>query len=354
MADIELVNIDKRYPGSTTPAVANLNLNIAKGEIISLLGPSGCGKTTTLRLIAGFESPDRGAVRFNGADMVGTPPEKRNFGMVFQDYALFPHLNTVGNIGFGLKPSADAQRRVAAMIELVGLKGFEAKMPGQLSGGQQGRVALARALVRDPVVVLLDEPFCSLDADLREKMQQEVTAIIRRAGATAVFVTHDQQEAMTISDRIAVMKDGRLEQVGTARDIYQRPETRFVATFVGKSNLLTGVMAADARSIETRFGRIPCSHTHGRTAGEKVMFCIRPCGFERNDQGAIRGTIIKSIFTGDNTDAVLRVQMAGGEHRDLMVHLHPEDTVKQGQEVRFEVIPYFVAVVADTSIEFPA
>ena len=211
MADIELVHIEKKYPGCHAPAVDDLCLNIAKGEIISLLGPSGCGKTTTLRLIAGFESPDHGAVRFNGVDMVGTPPERRNIGMVFQDYALFPHLDVEGNIGFGLRPSGKAKQRIAGMIEMVGLDGFQSKMPGQLSGGQQGRVALARALVRDPVVVLLDEPFAGLDADLREKMQQEVTAIIRRAGATAVFVTHDQREAMTVSDRIAVMKDGRLE-----------------------------------------------------------------------------------------------------------------------------------------------
>lgn len=347
MANISLRGIRKTYPGTPSPAVDGFDLDISRGEILTLLGPSGCGKTTTLRLVAGFESPDRGAVLFDGRDMVGVPPEKRNIGMVFQDYALFPHLTVEQNIGFGLKRAGGRGRKVRRMVELVGLQGHEKKRPDQVSGGQQGRAALARALARDPAVVLLDEPFSSLDADLRGKMQQEVTSIIKKAGATAVFVTHDQKEAMLVSDRIAVMRNGRLEQVGTPRDVYQRPETIFVSTFVGQSNILKGRMGEDGRSIETSFGRIPCSHTHGSPPGEEVVFCIRPCGFERDETGPIRGRVVKTAYTGDNTDAVLKVQVPDGAEKEFLVHLHPEDILKDGADASFRVLPYFVAVVAD-------
>ncbi len=347
MATIELQNIWKSYPGHEGAALADFSLRIAKGEIVALLGPSGCGKTTALRLMAGFEAPDRGAILFDGRDMAGIPPEKRHIGMVFQDYALFPHLDVSRNIGFGLKRSEATARIVARLIDFAGLQGHEHKRPDQLSGGQQGRVALARALARDPVVVLLDEPFGALDADLRGKMQQDVSAMIRKSGSTAVFVTHDHKEAMTLSDRIAVMKEGRVEQVGAPREIYQQPETRFVATFLGGSNLLAGRMAADGHSIETPFGLVPCHHTHGRAPGERVMFCIRSCGFERDSEGPLRGRIVQRVFTGENTDARLSVPLPDGSCQELSVHLHPEDDVEEGAEVRFRILPYFVAVVVD-------
>ncbi len=347
MANIEIRNITKTYPGSARPAVEDLNLNISRGEIITLLGPSGCGKTTTLRLVAGFESAERGNILFDGKDITGVAPENRNVGMVFQDYALFPHLSVRKNIGFGLGRSEGRERRIEDMLALVGLGGGGEKMPDRLSGGQQGRVALARALVREPAVVMLDEPFGSLDADLRERMQREVKSIIKKAGATAVFVTHDQIEAMRISDRIAVLNDGRLEQLGTSREIYQHPETRFVAGFVGDSNLLTGVMGSDGRSVKTDIGIVPCRHTHGRTPGDKVTICVRPCAFERHPDGAFGGRIVKTIFTGDNTSAILEVEKAGGKKAELMVHLHPEDDIEEGAQANFKILPYFVAVVKE-------
>lgn len=353
MADIKIQTLTKTYPGAAVPAVDNITLNISKGEIITFLGPSGCGKTTALRLIAGFESPDRGDVFFDGRKITGVLPEKRHVGMVFQDYALFPHLNVRENIGFGLDSSRERGRRIEEMLNLVGLEGHGDKMPDMLSGGQQGRVALARALVRRPAVVLLDEPFGSLDADLRSRMQQDVTSIVKKAGATAVFVTHDQKEAMTISDRIAVMRDGRLEQVGAAREIYQHPETRFVAGFVGDSNILTGVMGKDGRSVKTSIGDVPCRHTHGHGHGDAVTICIRPCAFERDESGPVRGRIIKTTFTGDNTDAVLEVPLRDGRDAKFKVHLHPEDSIEEGEKASFRIIPYFVAVVSDPGKKGP-
>ncbi len=348
MAEIELRNVSKVYPGAAVRAVDALDLRIAQGEILSLLGPSGCGKTTTLRLVAGFESPDRGAILFNQKNVAAVPPEKRHIGMVFQDYALFPHLNVRGNVGFGLKKRKHRRRRIEEMIELVGLSGMEGQMPHQLSGGQQSRVALARALAPEPAVILLDEPFSSLDADLRVRMQEDVTSIIKRAGATALFVTHDQREAMTISDRIAVMENGRLQQVGTPREIYQHPETEFVAGFVGRSNILRGRIGADGCSIVTAFGVLPCRHTHGRKPGEDVIFCVRPCGFERDNDGQIRGRIVKTAFIGENTDALLEATpIRGGDPVRFIVHIHPEEEVRAGEEVRFRVLPYFVAVVSE-------
>ncbi len=348
MAEIQLENISKVYPGADAPAVDALNLQIGKGEILTLLGPSGCGKTTTLRLIAGFEAPDSGAVFFDGRNVVGVPPQKRSIGMVFQDYALFPHLNVYDNVGFGLGRCKNRRRRIGSMIDLVGLAGLERQMPGRLSGGQQGRVALARALVPGPAVILLDEPFSSLDADLRVRIQREVTAIIKKAGTTALFVTHDQREAMTISDRIAVMEKGRLHQVGTPRGIYQHPETEFVATFVGRSNLLRGRIGADGRSITTEVGTVPCRHTHERKPGDEVIFCIRPCGFERDSRGPICGRIVKTAFIGENTDALLAVNSAESRKPvQFLVHIHPEEEVRVGEEVCFRVLPYFVAVVSE-------
>ncbi len=348
MAEIVLKNILKVYSGAQTPAVDTLNLQIGKGEILSLLGPSGCGKTTTLRLVAGFETPDTGAVFFDGRNVVGVPPQKRNIGMVFQDYALFPHLSVYDNVGFGLKRMKNKRRRIESLIELVGLTGLERQMPDQLSGGQQGRVALARALAPEPAVILLDEPFSSLDADLRGKMQREVTSIIKNAGTTALFVTHDQREAMTISDRIAVMKKGVLHQVGSPREIYQHPETEFAATFVGRSNLLHGRVGENATSIITEFGVVPCRHTHHRKPGDEVEFCIRPCGFELDCDGQICGKIVKTNFIGENTDALLEVKSREKTKTfQFLVHIHPEEKVNTGDDVCFRILPYFVAVVSE-------
>jgi putative spermidine/putrescine transport system ATP-binding protein len=240
-AAIKLDQVTKTFDGRVM-AVDSVTLDIAAGEFFSLLGPSGCGKTTSLRMIAGFEHPDSGRVHVGGRDITDLPVHKRDMGMVFQSYALFPHRTVAENVAFGLRmrevPKPDIERRVAAALAQVALTGFEARKPGQLSGGQQQRVALARALVVEPPVLLCDEPLGALDRKLRQQMQFELKELQKRLGVTLVFVTHDQEEALAMSDRIAVMNKGRVEQVGTPTEIYERPRTRFVADFIGEINVL--------------------------------------------------------------------------------------------------------------------
>ena len=238
--EVKLVDLVKRF--GDFMAVAGINLDIPQGEFFSLLGPSGCGKTTSLRMVAGFERPTEGQILLDGVDMAQTPPHKRNVNTVFQNYALFPHLTVEENVAFGLRyKSATKQEtkdRVAAALELVALTGFEKRRPTQLSGGQQQRVALARALILNPAVLLLDEPLGALDAKLRKRLQIELKALQEEVGITFIYVTHDQEEALTMSDRIAVMSQGRVEQVGPPKQIYEEPATAYVADFLGVSNLM--------------------------------------------------------------------------------------------------------------------
>jgi spermidine/putrescine transport system ATP-binding protein len=237
---VQLVDLVKRFGDIT--AVAGINLEMPPGEFFSLLGPSGCGKTTTLRMIAGFEKPTEGQILLDGRDMAQTPPHKRNVNTVFQNYALFPHLSVEENVGFGLRykdvDKREARARISRALELVQLSGFERRRPTQLSGGQQQRVALARALILNPEVLLLDEPLGALDAKLRKRLQIELKALQEEVGVTFVYVTHDQEEALTMSDRIAVMSQGRVEQVGPPKEIYEEPATAYVADFLGVSNLM--------------------------------------------------------------------------------------------------------------------
>ncbi len=242
-AAIKLDQVTKTFDGRVM-AVDAVTLDIAAGEFFSLLGPSGCGKTTSLRMIAGFEHPDSGRVHVGGRDITDLPVHRRDMGMVFQSYALFPHRTVAENVAFGLRmrevPKPEIERRVAAALAQVALTGFETRKPGQLSGGQQQRVALARALVVEPPVLLCDEPLGALDRKLRQQMQFELKELQKRLGVTLVFVTHDQEEALAMSDRIAVMNGGKVEQVGTPTEIYERPRTRFVADFIGEINILDG------------------------------------------------------------------------------------------------------------------
>jgi spermidine/putrescine transport system ATP-binding protein len=246
LAAIELVGVEKEFTagGHDVRAVEHVDLRIAEGEFFSLLGPSGCGKTTTLRMIAGFEEPTSGQILLHGRDMVGVPPFRRDVNMVFQQYALFPHMDVFENVAFGLRRKKvdkdEIKRRVAEALSLVELEGREKRKPRQLSGGQQQRVALARALVNRPRALLLDEPLGALDLKLRQAMQLELKRIQREVGITFVYVTHDQEEALTMSDRLVVMNTGRIEQLGSPRELYEHPATRFVANFIGTSNLLTG------------------------------------------------------------------------------------------------------------------
>src|ERR1700736_5292479 len=257
-AAVRPARLSKSFDGIKR-AVDGVELSIDAGEFFALLGPSGCGKTTTLRMIAGFETPDEGRIHVGGADVTDVPVHRRNLGMVFQSYALFPHRTVAENVAFGLRmrdvPKPDIERRVEAALALVALTGLEERKPGQLSGGQQQRVALARALVVEPPVLLCDEPLGALDRKLRQQMQFELKELQKRLGVTLVFVTHDQEEALAMSDRIAVMNRGRVEQVGAPTEIYERPRTRFVADFIGEINLLDDTERARAlRPEKIRLG----------------------------------------------------------------------------------------------------
>jgi putative spermidine/putrescine transport system ATP-binding protein len=239
---LQLAGLTKRFGALT--AVNAIDITVAQGEFVTLLGPSGCGKTTTLNMIAGFITPDRGIIRLQGRAVESLPPFRRDLGLVFQDYALFPHMTVAENVGFGLRmrrvPRAEIAERVAQALDLVQLGGLGERRPLQLSGGQRQRVALARVLVIRPAMLLLDEPLSNLDLKLREEMRVEISTLQRQLGIATVFVTHDQGEALTMSDRIAVMRDGRIEQIGTPTDIYERPASRFVAGFIGAANLING------------------------------------------------------------------------------------------------------------------
>jgi iron(III) transport system ATP-binding protein len=276
---LELTHVGKRFGADRPAAVDDLTLSLEAGRILALLGPSGCGKTTTLRLIAGFETPDSGHIAIGGRTVAragdrGVPPEERSVGVVFQDYALFPHLSVEANVAFGVArlPRAQRRERVGRMLDLVGLAALASRYPHELSGGQQQRVATARALAPAPALLLLDEPFSNLDADLRAQMRDEVQNILRATGTTAIFVTHDQEEAFTIADQVGVLNEGRLEQLGPPETIYHHPATPFVAEFVGAADFLPGLVTAEG--IVTEIGVF--ANVDGRPAGEKLRVMIRP------------------------------------------------------------------------------
>ncbi len=279
MTFLQLSGIQKHFAGVV--AVENFDLEAAKGEFVSFLGPSGCGKTTTLRMIAGFERPTAGTIQVDGNDITDAPPNKRNVGMVFQSYALFPNMNVAENIGFGLKirgrPADAIRTRVGELLELIHLEGRGGRYPYQLSGGQQQRVALARALAIEPTVLLLDEPLSALDAKIRVALRHEIRDIQRQLGITTVYVTHDQEEALELSDRIVVMSDGRVEQIGTPFEIYNFPATAFVASFVGTLNALPGSIVDAAAGRLTLGGHeVRTSSTITGASGSEVMVAIRP------------------------------------------------------------------------------
>ena len=306
---IQFTGVSKRY--GTQTALQPLDLEIHDGEFFCLLGPSGCGKSTTLSLIGGFAAPSSGEIRIRGALVNHTPPNQRKVNTVFQSYALFPHMSVSDNVAFGLKmakvPRREAETRVAEAIRMVALDAFADRYPGQLSGGQQQRVAVARALVNRPAVLLLDEPLGALDLQLRKRLQVELSQIQREIGTTFVFVTHDQGEAMTMADRIAVMNEGRLEQIGTAEEIYRRPNSRFVADFIGESNF-ADVEFVDG-AVVTMHERIPLTAPRGAASGTGVLMvrpeCVRLTPASEGDPGLI-GTVVKVSFLGSATRASVR------------------------------------------------
>ena len=302
-------------------AVDGIELHMPPGEFFTLLGPSGCGKTTTLRMIAGFEQPTSGRILLDGADVARVPPHKRNVNTVFQSYALFPHLDVAGNVAFGLKyhrlNKEERRRKVKGALDLVRLAGFEDRKPAQLSGGQQQRVALARALVLTPRVLLLDEPLGALDARLRKDLQVELKAIQSDIGVTFVFVTHDQEEALTMSDRMAVMNGGHVEQAGTPREVYEEPHTSFVADFLGVSNLLDAEASPDDGACTLRIGERSFRAAQGNTGARgAVKAMIRPerIGIEQHGAAGdnrLPGLVERAVFLGGSHEVHVRV--LGGE-----------------------------------------
>lgn len=309
-ADLVLDGLNKSF--GRTRAVADLSLSVKPGEFYSLLGPSGCGKTTTLRMVAGFERPDSGVIRLVGQDITALPPNKRRVNTVFQHYALFPHLTVEENVVYGLRQeklaSAAIKDRLEQALSTVRLQELRARYPRQLSGGQQQRVALARALVKEPAVLLLDEPLAALDLKLRKAMQHELKSLQERVGIAFVYVTHDQQEALTLSDRIAVMNEGRLLQEGTPQEIYERPRSRFVADFIGETNFLEGTLEGlvGSKTIvkETSTGAsIRCAARPDLAAGTSVTVAIRPERIfpvvDDTADSTIGGVLLSTTYLGD-------------------------------------------------------
>src|SRR5215216_179504 len=361
--EVVLVDLVKRFADVT--AVAGINLSMPPGEFFSLLGPSGCGKTTTLRLIAGFERPDDGQILLDGVDMAETPPHKRNVNTVFQNYALFPHLSVIDNVEFGLRYKSvtkqETRKRALEALALVRLEGFEKRRPSQLSGGQQQRVALARALVLEPEVLLLDEPLGALDAKLRKQLQIELKSLQEEVGITFIYVTHDQEEALTMSDRLAVMSNGRVEQIGSPSDVYEEPTTAYVADFLGVSNLMDATCEgpdAGGRG-KVRLGEFELVAGHGDTdAHGDVKIVIRP----ERVQLAETGT------TGENrVPGMVERVVYVGSIMQVIVHLAPGQTLQAWVQNQGEGLPYgqghpvsvhlpadALRILVDTSVPAPA
>ncbi len=325
---LELDGVGKSFGDERV--LSSLSLSVLDGEILTLLGPSGCGKTTTLRLVAGLERPDEGEIRLRGSSVAGNgrfvPPESRDVGVVFQEFALFPHLTASENVAFGISelPADERDRRVEELLELVGLADHADASPEELSGGQQQRIALARSLAPEPEMLLLDEPFASLDADLRVEMREEVRRIIKDAGVTAISVTHDQEEALSISDRVAVMNDGRLEQVDTPEGVFQRPTSRFVAGFLGHATFLSGRVKSDR--VETRLGDVPRDLVDGLAPaydGTEIDLLVRPddvTATPANGDGA-DGRVVYRRYLGPTV--LYRVELDTGEVIECM-HNHTD------------------------------
>ncbi|WP_255193639.1 ABC transporter ATP-binding protein [Natronobeatus ordinarius] len=337
---LELEGVEKWYGEECV--ISDLSLSVRDGEILTLLGPSGCGKTTTLRLIAGLERPDGGEVRLRGDSVAGNgsfvPPEERGVGVVFQDFALFPHLTAHENVAFGLKdwPREEREARVAELLELVGLESQGEAYPEELSGGQQQRIALARSLAPEPEMLLLDEPFSSLDVDLRVEMREEVRQIIKETGVTAISVTHDQEEALSISDRVAVMNDGSLEQLGRPEQVFQQPKSRFVAGFLGHASFLSGRVRGD--HVDTALGRVLRDDVNGLAEeydGTTIDLLVRPDDVTASPTNGAEadGAVVYRRYLGPTV--LYRVELDDGDVIECM-HNH-SDRIELDERVAVRV-----------------
>jgi ABC-type Fe3+/spermidine/putrescine transport system ATPase subunit len=349
MASIQLEGVTKRF--GRVVAVQGLTLHVREGELLTLLGPSGCGKTTTLRLVAGFVTPEEGRICFGTRDVTHLPPEHRNVGIVFQNYALFPHMTVAQNVAFGLEvrgiATSQVRSRVSEILERVQLRGLEDRYPHQLSGGQQQRVALARALVINPQVLLLDEPLANLDAKLREEMRFYIRHLQREFGITTIYVTHDQAEAMVLADRIALLRDGVLQQVAPPEEIYRRPQSRWVADFVGLCNFLPGRVLGREDGllvVDTPAGVVRCS---GAVEANRVLVCVRPESLRPHLGGGNRivGVVRERTFLGNLVD--LRVACPAGLM--LRVQLSPSEDAPPGEPLQLEFRPEDAWAVAEDS-----
>ena len=338
---IELKHITKTYEDGFT-AVSDFNLEVKQGEFITFLGPSGCGKTTTLRMIAGFDIPSGGEILLNGKPITELPPNKRPINTVFQRYALFPHMNIFDNIAFGLKqkntPKSKIVKKVKKALELVGLEGFENRSVSTLSGGQQQRVAIARAVVNEPQILLLDEPLGALDLKMRKEMQLELKAMHRELGITFIYATHDQEEALTMSDKIVVMSEGKMQQIGTPEDIYNEPKNAFVADFIGDSNILSATMVHD-QLVNILGANFPCVD-EGFGQKKPVDAVIRPEDIDlvKPEDGIIRGVVTHVIFKGVHYE----MEVMANNYEWLV---HSTDMFPVGAEVGLRVDPFDIQIM---------
>ncbi|MEX1207327.1 MAG: ABC transporter ATP-binding protein [Acidimicrobiia bacterium] len=337
-------HLSKSYSGVV--ALDDFSLTASTGQVLGLVGPSGSGKTTALRLIAGFERPDRGSVEVAGEIVVDqdtfVPPERRSVGMVFQDFALFPHMTVGGNIGYGIPKGDGRHRRVTEVLDMVGLSGMEKRMPHELSGGEQQRVALARALAPSPAVVMLDEPFSNLDAPQRERVRREVRGILVEARATAIFVTHDQEEALAVSDILAVMRDGQVLQSATPHDLYRKPVDRWVARFLGEGEFLDGTVSAGV--VDTALGRFPVD----TSLSGSVEVLIRPEHVRLTEDEGGAALVVEREFYGH--DQLVTLHLDGG--RRLLARAGPDVIFNPGDHARYEITE--VVVFEAASLQPPA
>jgi iron(III) transport system ATP-binding protein len=347
---ITIDQLVKRF--GATEAVRGVSLKVENGQLFFLLGPSGCGKTTLLRMIAGLTEPSEGAVRFGDRDVTRIAPNKRNVGMVFQSYALWPHMTVRQNVAFGLKvrkvSATDRNARVDKALEAVRMQGYAERKPAQLSGGQQQRVALARALVIEPDVLLLDEPLSNLDASLRLEMRQEIRRLCTETGITTVYVTHDQVEALSMADTVAVLRDGAVEQVGPPRELYDRPQSRFVAGFLGETNFLPARIVERKGNVvvlECEAGRIASSTISGSTPDSGEVVCsVRPESFSFVDSSAdlaLTGDVLETMFLGATAQSTVNLV---GDIRVRVSELNPRERFRSG-EARLSVDPSDVIVL---------
>ncbi|WP_448375591.1 ABC transporter ATP-binding protein [Fervidobacterium sp.] len=340
----------KDFKGNEVRAVDNISFDIRPGEFVTLLGPSGCGKTTTLRMIAGFEKPTDGMILINDVNVVDIPPWKRDTAMVFQSYGLFPHMNVAENIAYGLKmrkvPKEEIEKRVNAILKVVGLEGFGERPPSSLSGGQQQRVALARALVVEPSVLLFDEPLSNLDVLLREQMRVEIKSIQKEVGITAIYVTHDRTEALTLSDKIVLMKSGKIEQIGSPDEIYEKPVSKFAAEFMGKINFfpIEIVEILSDKTVVRLNGVVYEIPTHPTSKSEKYVLGCRPEGLKLSTKGAVKGVIKTIVYLGNLSEYYIDTQ-----YGEIMVKVLPpfDKNFVEGKEVYIEVMPEIAKIIAD-------